>query len=125
MVRIAALLDCYIVEPSGLGVPPSVSTYARSAFGALTHACPDADVRYLTIDDVRWCRNGGRSFMAAPLTDPLTYSATASRSTPGSFSRGRTPWSRRNCIGGPGTPSSGTTPVSCPRPLPPLLTQDS
>ena len=79
MVRIAAIVDCYTVEPSGLGVPPYLSTYARAAFGALTHAYPDADVRYLTIDDVRWCRNGGRSFVAAPLTDPLTYSATVSR----------------------------------------------
>ncbi len=79
MVRIAAILDCYTVEPSGLGVPPYLSTYARAAFGALTHAYPDADVRYLTIDDVRWCRNGGRSFVDAPLTDPLTYSVTASR----------------------------------------------
>jgi len=79
MVRIAAIVDCYTVEPSGLGVPPYLSTYARAAFGALTRAYPDADVRYLTIDDVRWCRNGGRPFVAAPLTDPLTYSATASR----------------------------------------------
>src|SRR5260370_42237100 len=116
MVRIAAILDCYIVEPSGLGVPPYLSTYARSAFGALTHAYPDADVRYLTIDDVRWCRNGGRSFMAAPLTDPLTYSATARRSPPGAFPRGRTPASRRHCIGGPAPPPPGPTPVPGPRP---------
>jgi len=79
MVRIAAIIDCYTVEPSGLGVPPYLSTYARAAFGALTHAYPEADVRYLTIDDVRWCRNGGRSFVDAPLTDPLTYSVTANR----------------------------------------------
>ncbi len=80
MVRIVAILDCYTVEPSGLGVPPYLSTYARSAYGALTHAYPAAEVRYLTIDDVRWCRNDGRPFVDAPLTDPLTYSASASRS---------------------------------------------
>jgi radical SAM superfamily enzyme with C-terminal helix-hairpin-helix motif len=40
MVRIATIVDCYTVEPSGLGVPPYLSTYARAAFGALTHAYP-------------------------------------------------------------------------------------
>lgn len=73
------ILDCYTVEPSGLGVPPYLSTYARTAYGALRTAHPDAAVTYLTIDDVRWALNGGRSFSRAPLSDPLTYSATTNR----------------------------------------------
>lgn len=76
----AAIVDCYTVEPSGLGVPPYLSTYARAAFAALKRALPDADVRYLTIDDVRWCVNGGRAFTEPPLSDQLTYSATINRS---------------------------------------------
>jgi radical SAM superfamily enzyme with C-terminal helix-hairpin-helix motif len=80
MPKISAILDCYTVEPSGLGVPPYLSTYVRAAYGALVTAFPASDVRYLTIDDVRWCLNGGRPRVALPLSDPLTYSATASRS---------------------------------------------
>lgn len=74
-----AILDCYTVEPSGLGVPPFLSTYARSAYSALAAAYPRADVRYLTIDDVRWCLNGGKPYANPPFSDPLTYSATANR----------------------------------------------
>jgi radical SAM superfamily enzyme with C-terminal helix-hairpin-helix motif len=79
MGQTAAIVDCYTVEPSGLGVPPYLSAYVREAFSALRRACPDAEVRYLTIDDVRWCRNGGQPYAAAPLSDQLTYSATVSR----------------------------------------------
>ena len=79
LARLAAIVDCYTVEPSGLGVPPYLSVYARQAFWALGRACPGADVRYLTIDDLRWCWNGGRPFTPAPLSDQLTYSATANR----------------------------------------------
>jgi radical SAM superfamily enzyme with C-terminal helix-hairpin-helix motif len=78
--QVAAIVDCYTVEPSGLGVPPYLSTYARCAFAALKRAFPVADVRYLTIDDVRWCVNGGRPFTEPPLSDQLTYSATVNRS---------------------------------------------
>ena len=60
MSRLAAIVDCYTVEPSGLGVPPYLSGYAREAFSALRRAFPGTEVRYLTIDDVRWSRNGGR-----------------------------------------------------------------
>jgi radical SAM superfamily enzyme with C-terminal helix-hairpin-helix motif len=77
--QIAAIVDCYTVEPSGLGVPPYLSTYARAAFGALKRAYPAADVRYLTIDDVRWCANDGQPYVPAPLSDQLTYSATVNR----------------------------------------------
>ncbi|MGH3815166.1 MAG: hypothetical protein ACRDUV_22425 [Pseudonocardiaceae bacterium] len=47
-----AILDGHTVEPSGLGVPPYLSTYVREAYSALRKAYPSADVRYLTIDDV-------------------------------------------------------------------------
>jgi radical SAM superfamily enzyme with C-terminal helix-hairpin-helix motif len=79
MRQITAIVDCYTVEPSGLGVPPYLSTYVRVAFGALKRAFPGADVRYLTIDDVRWCNNGGQPYVPAPLSDQLTYSATINR----------------------------------------------
>lgn len=76
---VAVIVDCYTVEPSGLGVPPYLSTYARTTFAALKRALPGANVRYLTIDDVRWCLNGGRPFTEPPLSDQLTYSATVNR----------------------------------------------
>lgn len=76
---IAVILDCYTVEPSGLGVPPYLSTYVRQAWSALTKVHPGADVRYLTIDDVRWSLNGQWPLTEPPLTDPLTYSATTNR----------------------------------------------
>jgi len=74
-----AILDCYTVEPSGLGVPPYLSTYVRDAYSALSVAYPHAEVRYLTIDDVRWCLNGGTAYVQPPLSDPLTYSITTNR----------------------------------------------
>ncbi|MGH3927987.1 MAG: hypothetical protein ACRDTT_34845, partial [Pseudonocardiaceae bacterium] len=74
-----AILDGYTVEPSGLGVPPYLSTYVRTAYSALRTAYPSADVRYLTVDDVRWCLNGGAPFIAPPQSDPRTYSATVNR----------------------------------------------
>lgn len=74
-----AILDGYTVEPSGLGVPPYLSTYVRDAYSALRKAYPSADVRYLTIDDVRWCLNGGAPSIAPPQSDPRTYSATVNR----------------------------------------------
>lgn len=77
--RTAAIVDCYTVEPSGLGVPPYLSTYVRAAFSALRRTYPDHDTHYLTIDDVRWCQNGGQPYVAAPLSDQLTYSATVGR----------------------------------------------
>ncbi|GAA1613190.1 hypothetical protein GCM10009733_006590 [Nonomuraea maheshkhaliensis] len=73
------ILDCYTVEPSGLGVPPYLSTYARAAYGALRSVQPRARVAYLTIDDVRWCLNGGRPYEQLPLSDRLTYSVTTNR----------------------------------------------
>ncbi|MGH3849587.1 MAG: radical SAM protein, partial [Pseudonocardiaceae bacterium] len=74
-----AILDGYTVEPSGLGVPPYLSSYVRDAYSALQKAYPSADVRYLTIDDVRWCLNGGAPSIPPPQSDPRTYSATVNR----------------------------------------------
>ncbi|GIF45225.1 radical SAM protein [Actinoplanes xinjiangensis] len=75
----AVILDCYTVEPSGLGVPPYLSTYVRQAWSALTAVGPNRDVRYLTIDDVRWELNGGEPLTPPPVSDPLTYSASQNR----------------------------------------------
>lgn len=79
MSETMAILDGYTVEPSGLGVPPYLSTYVRDAYSALRKAYPSADVRYLSIDDVRWCLNGGAPSVARPQSDPRTYSATVNR----------------------------------------------
>jgi len=79
MSKHSVVLDCYTVEPSGLGVPPYVSTYVRAAWSALKRAKPGAEVKYLTIDDVRWCLAGGKTAVAEPFSDPLTYSATVNR----------------------------------------------
>jgi radical SAM superfamily enzyme with C-terminal helix-hairpin-helix motif len=79
MSRVVVILDCYTVEPSGLGVPPYLSTYVRNAYSAVSRSLPDADVHYLTIDDVRWCLNGGSPLVDPPLSDPRTYSASVNR----------------------------------------------
>lgn len=47
----ALVVDGYTDEPACLGVPPFISPYARSAYGALSAA--GADVRYGTIDQYR------------------------------------------------------------------------
>lgn len=73
------ILDCFTVEPSGLGVPPYLSPYVRTAWSALRRARPEADVRYLTIDDVRWCLAGGKPTVEPPVSDRLTYSTTVNR----------------------------------------------
>ncbi|MEU9373689.1 radical SAM protein [Streptomyces sp. NPDC048255] len=73
------ILDCYTVEPSGLGVPPYLSPYVRNAWSALRRTRPEADVRYVTIDDVRWCLAGGKPSVEPPLSDRLTYSVTVNR----------------------------------------------
>jgi radical SAM superfamily enzyme with C-terminal helix-hairpin-helix motif len=46
-----ALLDCYVDEPSCLGVPPFISPYVRYTAGAVLDA--GHDVSYLTIDEYR------------------------------------------------------------------------
>lgn len=78
-MRPVVILDCFTVEPSGLGVPPYLSTYVRNAWSALRRAQPEADVRYVTIDDFRWCLAGGKPAVEPPQSDPLTYSATVNR----------------------------------------------
>ncbi|MFJ6785568.1 radical SAM protein [Streptomyces yangpuensis] len=79
MAKHSVVLDCYTVEPSGLGVPPYISTYVRTAYSALRQARPGHEVKYLTIDDVRWSLNGGKPHQPAPHSDPLTYSTTRNR----------------------------------------------
>lgn len=79
MTATVVILDCFTVEPSGLGVPPYLSAYVRQGYAALRRSHPGAQVRYLTIDDVRWCLAGGRPAVQAPLSDRLTYSATVNR----------------------------------------------
>lgn len=53
----ACILDCYVDEPSCLGVPPFISPYSRYLFGAVRDA--GAECAYMTIDDVRRSRAAG------------------------------------------------------------------
>jgi radical SAM superfamily enzyme with C-terminal helix-hairpin-helix motif len=78
-MAVSVILDCYTVEPSGLGVPPYLSGYVREAYAALKQAGPEDEIRYLTVDDVRWCLNNGRELGDGTVTDALTYSATLNR----------------------------------------------
>ena len=48
-----AIVDGYTDEPAGLGVPPYLGIYPRYAYGAVKKAKKNADVFYLTIDDLR------------------------------------------------------------------------
>ncbi len=52
MTRVA-ILDGYVDEPTCLGVPPYISPYPRYVAGAAWESEPKADVRYLTIDQLR------------------------------------------------------------------------
>ena len=47
------ILDGYIDEPTCLGVPPYLSPYPRYAAGAIWHNDATAQIRYITIDQVR------------------------------------------------------------------------
>ncbi|AEC51547.1 hypothetical protein PNA2_0631 [Pyrococcus sp. NA2] len=50
---IIAIIDGYTDEPAGLGVPPYIGLYPRYAYGAIKKAKKDANIFYLTIDDLR------------------------------------------------------------------------
>jgi radical SAM superfamily enzyme with C-terminal helix-hairpin-helix motif len=52
MLRVC-LLDGYVDEPTCLGVPPYISPYPRYIAGAVWDANPQANVSYVTIDQVR------------------------------------------------------------------------
>lgn len=71
------ILDCYTAEPSGLGVPPYLSTYVRDSFSALSEAYSNEVVYYVTIDDVRWCLNGAKQEPSGSYQ--RAYSATTNR----------------------------------------------
>ncbi len=57
---IVAIVDGYTDEPAGLGVPPYLGIYPRYAYGAVKKARKDAEVFYLTIDDLRATFEGER-----------------------------------------------------------------
>jgi len=48
-------LDCYTDEPAGLGVPPYLGVYPRYLAGKFM--ADGEDVKYITIDDLRFLRN--------------------------------------------------------------------
>ncbi|HVL49029.1 MAG TPA: radical SAM protein [Candidatus Thermoplasmatota archaeon] len=47
------VFDGYVDEPANFGVPPYLSPHARYVAGAARAAHPEAEVRYLTIDEYR------------------------------------------------------------------------
>ncbi|RLF24525.1 MAG: radical SAM protein [Thermoprotei archaeon] len=49
----AVIVDGYTDEPAGLGVPPYLDAIQRYVAGAMWTACPDWDIKYFTIDEVR------------------------------------------------------------------------
>ncbi len=68
------ILDCYIDEPAGLGVPPYLGTYPRYIAGYLNE-----DVYYLTIDDLRlWKKYNSKIIETkrSQKTDITTYNLT-------------------------------------------------
>ena len=50
---LAVILDGYTDEPAGLGVPPYLDVYPRYVAGAIWHLCPEATVKYFTVDQAR------------------------------------------------------------------------
>ena len=69
------IIDCYTVEPAGLGFPPYISTYARYAYGCFNRL--GYKVHYATIDDFRCgtnsCINQGTT---EGFVNPYLYSLT-------------------------------------------------
>ncbi|AHF79848.1 Hypothetical protein TES1_0454 [Thermococcus paralvinellae] len=58
MNMIVAIVDGYTDEPAGLGVPPYLGIYPRYAYGAIKKARKNAQIFYLTIDDLRFTFEG-------------------------------------------------------------------
>jgi radical SAM superfamily enzyme with C-terminal helix-hairpin-helix motif len=52
MTRIT-IIDCYTDEPSGFGVPPYLGIFPRYIAGYIKKRIPDAQITYLTVDDLR------------------------------------------------------------------------
>lgn len=48
-----SILDCYVDEPTCLGVPPYISPYPRYIAGAIWSVNRSARILYITIDDLR------------------------------------------------------------------------
>jgi radical SAM superfamily enzyme with C-terminal helix-hairpin-helix motif len=73
------ILDCYTDEASGLGVPPYLGTYPRYLYGYLNKTYPEANIIYLTIDDLRlWKKYNGKQLIPkkSEKTNIATYNLT-------------------------------------------------
>ena len=62
------ILDGYVDEPAGLGVPPYLDVYPRYVAGAIWCLKPQADILYFTVDEVRrnvdvFLKNAGKADM--------------------------------------------------------------
>jgi radical SAM superfamily enzyme with C-terminal helix-hairpin-helix motif len=75
------IVDGYVDEPAHFGVPPYVSTYPRYTAGALVDAgVPQANVTYLTIDELRDNRS---KWLAVEEADLFIY--LGGMTVPGSY----------------------------------------
>lgn len=75
MSKKCVILDCFTVEPSGLGFPPYMGSYPRYAYACLS--AMNYEVFYCTIDDFRFATN--RALPATSIeqpTNPYAYSLT-------------------------------------------------
>ncbi|MEM1643356.1 MAG: radical SAM protein, partial [Desulfurococcaceae archaeon] len=84
-VRRVIVLDGYTDEPAGLGVPPFINVYPRLVAGGIWLADSSIEVRYFTIDSIRWDME---SFInEAMLSDLIVLIAGAE--VPGKYIGGR------------------------------------
>ncbi|MEM3989724.1 MAG: radical SAM protein [Desulfurococcaceae archaeon] len=84
-VRRVIMLDGYTDEPAGLGVPPFINVYPRLVAGGIWLADSSIEVRYFTIDSIRWDME---SFInEAMLSDLIVLIAGAE--VPGKYIGGR------------------------------------
>lgn len=67
------IVDCYTVEPAGLGFPPYISTYARYAYSCFQKL--GYETFYATIDDFRACAGAAQKTLEG-YTNPYVYSVT-------------------------------------------------
>ena len=74
------IIDCYIDEPTCLGVPPYISTYPRYIAGAIKDIDKEYDIHYFTIDQIR-----KDSSILKKINDSVFVVIIAGSSVPGKY----------------------------------------
>jgi radical SAM superfamily enzyme with C-terminal helix-hairpin-helix motif len=70
------IIDCYTDEPSGFGVPPYLGIFPRYIAGYIKQRLPDADITYLTVDDLRATDPTYTKIKKSDNTDIFVYNRT-------------------------------------------------